>query len=99
MGPRGIARRDEGLHRVGRITGWLGAGAIALTALASALAAVGAPGGGSRSAQPQVSAPAAAPSVNPVPSDPGPASDPRLVPLPAPTSRRAPPPNTSSRGS
>jgi len=105
MGPLGIGKRDEGLRQVGRVTGWLAAGAVALTALVTAIAAGAAPGGGSRSTQPQVSTHAAAPSVNPTPSGPSTANDPGLEPIPAPTPRSAPPqrsvplPDTSSRGS
>jgi hypothetical protein len=41
---RGAAQRDAGLHRVSRLTRWLLAGALALTAAFSAIAARALPG-------------------------------------------------------
>lgn len=41
---RGAAQRDAGLHRVSRLTRWLLAGALALTATFSAIAAHALPG-------------------------------------------------------
>ncbi len=111
MGPLGVGKRDDGLRMVGRVTRWLAAGAVALTAVVTFVAAGAATGSGSRAARPSVATPAAplitsetlpapAPSADPGPSrDTTPSTEPAPEPLPVPTRRSAPLPNTSSRGS
>ena len=94
MNPSGATQRDAGLRQVGRVTGWLVGGAIALTALVTGLVAAST-GSKSTRAPASVSAgvPAAAPNPQPSYNDPG------LQPLPAPSRRYAAPPQTSTRGS
>ena len=71
----GVHRRDEGLLRVRRLTGWLVAGAVALTALLAAVTAVFTPGAKSGASTTTPSGSSAVP-------DPGRTDDQGLQPLP-----------------
>ncbi len=60
-----VARRDAGLRRVSRLTRWLLAGALALTAAFSAIAAHSFPGNASNQATNSTSTTLQSPASNP----------------------------------
>jgi hypothetical protein len=89
----GVHRRDEGLLQVRRVTGWLVAGAVALTALLAAVTAVFTPGARSGASTTTPSGSSAVP-------DPGNTGDQGLQPLPGNSGGgQQGPANTSSGGS
>lgn len=106
---RGISQRDLGLRRLASANRWLVAGAVALSAFFTAVAALAHPGstkrGATSAATPTTSAPAPAPAPTPEsapvpqPSAPEPSQlqPPASVPQPDPTASA--PPVASSGGS
>ena len=68
MRPSPAASRDRGLRRLGMLNRWLVAGALVLSGLFTAVAALAKPGSAKRSAA------ATAPSAAPAPVTPAPAS-------------------------
>lgn len=89
----GVHRRDEGLLRVRRLTGWLVAGALGLTALLAAVTAAFTPGTKSGASTNTSSGSSAVP-------NPGNTGDQGLQPLPGDSGGgQQGPANTSSGGS
>jgi hypothetical protein len=88
----GVHRRDEGLLRVRRITGWLVAGAVGLTALLAAVTAAATPGAKAGSSSSTQNGTSATP-------DPGSSADQGLQPLPGDSGSQSRPADTSSGGS